>query len=133
MVNLLILNLLIFESIMLDGWLDVAIYAGVLVAIAVGTLAISYVFGPRRNREEKLSPYECGVPLLDESRGRFSVKFYLIAILFILFDIETVFLIPWAVVFRSLGWRGLAEMFTFIGVLGFGILYIWKRGAFDFE
>ncbi len=115
-------------------WFNLILYSGILVFIAFAVILISYLFGPQDDkRAEKMAPYECGVPLLDDSRGRFSVKFYLIAILFILFDIETVFLVPWAVVFRSLGWPGLLEVLTFILVLAFGLVYIWKRGIFDWD
>lgn len=119
---------------LLSNWTNAVIYISILFVISLAIILISYIFGPQGDkRAEKLAPYECGVPLLDDSRGRFSVKFYLIAILFILFDIETVFLIPWALTFRTLGWTGLFEVLTFILVLGFGIIYIWKRGIFDWD
>lgn len=117
-----------------NDWLNLILYSGILSVIAVVIIFISYLFGPQEDkRKEKMEPYECGVPLLDDSRGRFSVKFYLIAILFILFDIETVFLVPWAVVFRTLGWPGLIEVLTFILVLAFGLVYIWRRGIFNWD
>ena len=115
------------QILLISNWTSLVLYASILIIIAVAMLVISYLLGPKRYRKEKFSPYECGVPLLDDTRKRFSVKFYLIAILFILFDIETVFLIPWAVVFRSLGWLGIVEMLTFVGVLGFGWRTWWAR------
>ena len=115
-------------------WQNVAIYAVALFAVAGGMILLSALFGPRRKGSSaKLSPYECGVPLLSDTRERFSVKFYLIALLFILFDIETVFLLPWAVVFRSLGIVGLIEVFIFIAVLGFGLVYVLRKGAFEWD
>jgi NADH-quinone oxidoreductase subunit A len=124
---------MVFYVLALTTWAKIGIYAGLLLVIAGAVIALSYLFGPRHYSAEKFTPYECGVPLLEDTRGRFSVKFYLIAILFILFDIETVFLIPWALVFRQLGWIGIAEMFTFMFVLAFGILYIWRRGIFNWD
>ena len=82
----------------------------------------------------KQEPYECGVPpLMDGARGRFSVRFYLVAILFILFDIETVFLIPWAVTYKDLGVAAFVEVLVFIGVLIVGYLYVWKRRALEWD
>ena len=112
---------------------SILIYNGIALAVGLAILGISYFFGPRRNRKEKLDTYECGVPLLDDSRDRITIRFYLVAILFILFDIETVFLVPWAVVYRSLGVAGLVEMLAFLGVLGLGLFYIWRRGALEWD
>ncbi len=119
-------------------WAKVALYAGCVVGIAATMLSLSYVvtrlIGPKRPPpREKLDPYECGVPILSTTRARFSVHFYLVAILFILFDIETVFLVPWAVLYRKLGVVGLAEMGIFLGVVGFGLAYVWRRGALEWE
>jgi NADH-quinone oxidoreductase subunit A len=83
--------------------------------------------------EGKLDTYECGVPLVGDSRERFSVQFYMVAIMFILFDIETVFLIPWAVLHRELGPAGLVEVGIFLVVLGFGLIYLWKRGGLAWD
>ncbi len=114
-------------------WYTIVIYAGALIMLGVVILALSALMGPRKYSAAKLSPYECGVPLISDTRERFSVKFYLIALLFILFDIETVFLLPWAVIFRSLGVVGLIEMSIFLGVLGFGLVYIIRRGVFEWD
>ncbi|HVY61251.1 MAG TPA: NADH-quinone oxidoreductase subunit A [Planctomycetota bacterium] len=98
------------------------------------TVVIPRVFGIRRPNPVKLEPYECGVPPLSEgARGRFSVRFYLVAILFILFDIETVFLIPWAVTYRMLGLAAFGEILVFIGIIVVAYIYVWKRGALDWE
>jgi len=99
------------------------------VVFVVGSLLLSN----RRPTLIKGVPYESGMPPLGNARERFSVKFYLVAMLFIVFDLETVFMIPWAQAFRSLGLFGLVEMGVFILVLAVGYVYIWKRGAFEWE
>ena len=117
----------------MDQWTNVAIYAAVMIGLGVFLVGLSHLLGPRKKKPGKLDPYECGVPILSNSRERFSVHFYLVAILFILFDIETVFLIPWAVLYRSLGPAGLVEMGIFLGVVIFGLTYVWRRGALEWE
>jgi NADH-quinone oxidoreductase subunit A len=111
----------------------VVILAGAAMLVGVGAMVVSELFGPKRRDPEKGTPYECGAPPLGSAREPFTVKFYLVAILFILFDIETVFLIPYAVVFRELGVFGLVEIFVFIAILGTGLLYCWKRGALEWD
>ncbi len=110
-------------------------YLPIAMMIALGVIA-GIVFtnanrwlGPRRPSEEKLSTYESGMEPVRSARERFSVKFYLVAMLFIVFDIEIVFMYPWAVMFRTLGLFGLVEMLVFIGVLLVGLVYVWKKGA----
>ena len=117
----------------MDQWSQVAIYTAVVVGFGVSLLGLSHFLGPRRFKPGKLDPYECGVPALSGSRERFSVHFYLVAILFILFDIETVFMIPYAVLYKSLGVDGLVEMGIFVAVLVFGLAYLWKRGALEWD
>lgn len=117
----------------MTDWGAVALYGVLVVGLGVAILAISRLLGPRRVAGPKLDPYECGVPVLSTPRQRFSVHFYLVAILFILFDIETVFLIPWAVIHRSLGVAGLVEMGIFLAVVGGGLAYIWRRGALEWD
>ena len=114
-------------------WARVAVYLAVVVTVAVGMCYAGYFLSPKKPNPEKLETYECGVPLLTMSRERFSVRFYLVAIMFILFDIETVFLIPWAVLYRQLGVVGLVEIGIFFGVLGFGLVYLWKRGGLEWD
>ena len=106
-----------------------------ILTVIVGTvlLLLSELLGPRRRDPEKETIYECGVPLLDSAREPFTVKFYLVAILFILFNIETVFLLPYAVVYKKLGIVGLAEMGVFILILAGGLVYLWKRGALEWD
>lgn len=110
-----------------------AVYAGVALAVGIALLVLSELLGPRRRDPEKTTIYECGVPLFDSAREPFTIKFYLVAILFILFDIETVFLIPYAVVHRDLGLVGLFEMAVFLLVLAGGLVYCWRRGALEWD
>ena len=124
-----------FAQSTLQSYVPLGVYAALVTATGVALLALPSLLGPRRRAPQpvKESPYECGVPLLGEARQRFSVKFYLVAILFVLFDIEAVFLIPWAVIYRSLGLYGLLEMLVFVGLLLVGFIYAWKRGGLDWE
>jgi NADH-quinone oxidoreductase subunit A len=114
-------------------WANVAVYLAVVVTVAAGMCYAGFFLSPKKPNPDKLDPYECGVPLVTESRERFSVRFYLVAIMFILFDIETVFLIPWAVLFRELAVVGLIEIGIFFLVLGFGLAYLWKRGGLEWD
>lgn len=106
----------------------------IVVAILFGAanLAMSHMLGPRRRSSpQKLTPYECGVRPVGDARTRIPIHYYLVAILFIIFDIEIVFLFPWAVVFRDLGLYGLVEMMIFLGILAVGFIYVWRKGALD--
>jgi NADH-quinone oxidoreductase subunit A len=96
-------------------------------------LSLSRFVGPRRPNPVKAQPFECGMEPITEPRTQFSIKFSVIAMLFIIFDIETAFLFPWAVLFRTLGVVGLVEMLFFLLVLTIGLLYAWKRGALEWE
>jgi NADH-quinone oxidoreductase subunit A len=100
-----------------------------LIAIAIVTL--SRIVGQRKPTRAKLSPYESGMTPVGDARGRFSVQFYLVAMLFILFDVEAVFLYPWAVILRDLKHFGLWEMFVYIAIVLVGFFYIWKKGVLD--
>lgn len=121
----------------LEPYLPAGIFLLVIVATAAAMLGVAALAGPRRRYAAKEAPYECGVPLLGSARERFSVSYYLVAILFVLFDIETVFLIPWAVTFRDLlgtmGIFSIIEMFVFIGILTVGLLYAWRRGGLEWD
>ena len=112
-----------------------AIAAFILVTILVGAIAIilGTLFGPKKNTATKAMPYESGMNPIGPGTRRMPVRFYLIAVLFILFDIETVFFLPWAIVFRRLGLFGLVEMAVFIGILLVGYLYAWKKGALEWD
>ena|ERR1019366_10127968 len=104
-----------------------------VVAIAMGMLVLSWWVGVKRPTREKLSPYECGITPVGDARQRFSVSYYLIGMLFILFDVEAVFLYPWAIIFKSLGWFGFIEMLLYIAILLAGYVYLWKKGALDWS
>ncbi|MBI2178423.1 MAG: NADH-quinone oxidoreductase subunit A [Candidatus Tectomicrobia bacterium] len=108
-----------------------------LLALAGGfgllTLAVTFLFGKRRPTAKKAAAYECGIVPQTSARGRFSVKFFLVAILFIVFDVETVFLYPWAVAFRDLGPYGFFVMLPFMGLLAASLVYEWKRGALEWD
>lgn len=99
--------------------------------VGAALLTISYLLGRHVRTARKLSTYECGMPLLDASRKRISVKYSVVAMVFILFDVEIAFLYPWAVVFRSYGWGMFLEMIVFLATLAVGYAYIWKKGALD--
>jgi NADH-quinone oxidoreductase subunit A len=114
-------------------------YLGVAILFVVGLLAsgmfllLSHLASAYRPTSVKAMPYESGINPLGDTRERYSVKFYIVAMLFIVFDIETIFFLPWAVVFRELGLFGLIEMFIFIFVLAVGLAYAWKKGALEWD
>ncbi len=110
-----------------------AIVVGLAILLPTLIMGISSFLGPRKPSAEKLSTYECGAPPIGSPRNRFAVKFYVVAMLFIVFDVEVVFLFPWAVMFRKLGLFGFVEMLVFLVVLGLGLVYVWKRGALEWE
>lgn len=103
------------------------------LGIAVGMVVMTTFLGPKRHFADKMEPFECGESPLVSPHQRFSVKFYLVAVLFVLFDIEAIFFFPWAILFRRLGMYGFIEMLLFILILGVGLLYVWKRGGLDWE
>jgi NADH-quinone oxidoreductase subunit A len=101
--------------------------------LGAALLGLSSLLGPNRPRGSKGAPYECGVIPVTDARNRFDVKFYLIAMLFILFDIEVVFMYPWATLYRRLGVLGFVEMMVFVAILLVGLAYVWKKGALEWE
>lgn len=105
----------------------------VATGFAVGTIIASYYLGRRVNDPAKAMPYECGITPVGNARERFHTRFYLVAMLFIVFDIETVFLYPWAVVYKSLAMFGLIEMLVFIAILLAGLVYVWGKGALEWD
>jgi NADH-quinone oxidoreductase subunit A len=118
---------------MLQEYVPLLLLMGFVVVNAVALLAFSVLASPQRPTAVKATPYESGMPPLGGTRERFSVKFYLVAMLFIVFDIETVFMIPWGVAYRQLGLFGLVEMLIFILILFVGYVYAWKRGALEWD
>ena len=118
---------------MLEEYIGAFILLAFAIAIAVGMVAATTILGPKKNFADKMEPFECGESQLVSPHQRFSVKFYLIAVLFILFDVEVVFLFPWAVIFKRLGMFGLIEMIVFLVILGVGLVYVWKKGGLDWE
>jgi NADH-quinone oxidoreductase subunit A len=118
---------------MLENYLPVLIFIIIGSAVGVVMLALGWVMGPSRPDDEKLSAYECGFEAFEDSRMKFDVRYYLVAILFIIFDLEIAFLFPWAVVLDQLGWFGFSAMVVFLGILVIGFIYEWKKGALEWE
>ncbi len=119
---------------MADGWAPILIFFLLIAGFGAGTLILSYLLGVKKPNLRKLSPYECGITNpIGSARERLSVKFYLVAVLFLLFDIEAVFLFPWAVVYRELKLFGFFEMLLFILAILAGYVYVWKKGALEWE
>ncbi len=118
---------------MTESYLGIVILGLVGILNAVLIIGLSQLVGSARPTEVKSSPYESGMPPLGGTRERFSVNFYIIAMLFIVFDIETIFLLPWAVVFRGLPLAGFVAMVVFLAVLGVGLVYAWKKGALEWD
>ncbi|MGH2581453.1 MAG: NADH-quinone oxidoreductase subunit A [Anaerolineales bacterium] len=118
---------------MLQDYLPIAVLLVLSTGVAVLIVVVGHLFGPKRPSARKLAPYESGMKPIGPGTRRMPVRFYLIAVLFILFDIEVVFFLPWAVVFRQLGVFGLIEMFIFILILLVGYVYAWKKGALEWD
>jgi NADH-quinone oxidoreductase subunit A len=117
----------------MNGYIPVLLIVGFAAFVPLLLLALSSLLGPKRRERAKGDAYECGVPQPVPPRNPVPVKYYLIAVLFLLFDVEAVFLYPWAVVYRRLGLFGLAEMAVFLVMLGAGLVYVWKRGALEWD
>jgi NADH-quinone oxidoreductase subunit A len=118
---------------MLENYLPILLFLIIGALVGVGPLVLGFVLGPRRPDQEKDSPYECGFEAFESSRMKFDVRYYLVAILFILFDLEIAFLFPWAVVLEDLGIFGFWAMVLFLAILVVGFLYEWKKGALEWE
>ena|SRR3990167_3915046 len=118
---------------MLEAYLPALIFLGLGVIMGVVPIILGAILGPRKPDKEKLSAYECGFEPFEDTRMPFDVRFYLVAILFIIFDLETAFLLPWAVVLRKIGWFGFCGMAIFLAVLVVGFIYEWKKGALEWE
>ena len=118
---------------MLDQYVPIAILFLVSTALAFVLILVGVIFGPRRHNPRKSMPYESGQVPFGQAQRRFPVQFYLIAVLFILFDVEIIFFYPWAVMFRALGLFGFIEMLIFIVILLVGYVYVWKKGGLEWE
>jgi len=121
------------ENALIIEYLPILIFIGIAVALAVVIVAASYILAKQRPDSEKVSAYECGFEAFDDARSRFDVRFYLVAILFIIFDLEVAFLFPWAVSLGETGVFGFWSMMVFLAILTIGFIYEWKRGALEWE
>ena len=115
----------------MQGWLSILIMIALGAGFGLISIVLSSVLGPRKPTPEKLAPYECGMPPVGDARERQSVKFYLVAMIFLLFDIEVAFLYPWAMALRDLGWTGLVQIVLFLLLLLAGYAYVWRKGVLD--
>ena len=118
---------------MLLHYLPILIFLVVAAGLGAVLIVLGFLLGPRRPNAEKLAPYECGFEAFEDSRMKFDVRYYLVAILFILFDLEIAFLFPWAVVLPEIGFFGFVAMMIFLAVLVVGFIYEWKKGALEWE
>ena len=117
----------------MEGFTPILIMIGLAVGFSGGNMLLSQFIGPCKPSPEKEAPYECGMPAVGDARERQSVKFYLVAMIFLLFDIEVAFLYPWAIASRDLGKTGFWQIVTFFGLLVTGYIYVWRKGAFDWS
>ena len=118
---------------LLSQYLPILIFLGIAVFIAALMIVASLLFARQAPDPEKLSPYECGFDAFDDARSRFDVRFYLVSLLFIIFDLEVAFLFPWAISLGDIGMPGFWSMVIFLGVLTVGFIYEWRKGALDWE
>ena len=118
---------------MIDNWLLILLLMVMAVAFGGVSVLLGRLLGPRNPTPEKSAPYECGMPAVGDARERQSIRFYLIAMIFLLFDIEVAFLYPWALALRTLGWAGFVQVVLFTLVLMAGYIYVWKKGALDWS
>lgn len=117
----------------MSDYIPVLIMLFLAAASAVGMLVATSVIGPKKIFADKMEPFECGESPIVSPKLRFSVKFYLVALFFVIFDIEAVFVYPWAVLFKDLGMFGFVEMMVFLSILAIGLIYVWRRGALEWE
>jgi NADH-quinone oxidoreductase subunit A len=117
----------------LENYLPVLLFILVGIGVGIAPQALGYILGPNRPNEAKNSAYECGFEAFEDARMQFDVRYYLVAILFILFDLEIAFLFPWAVALKDVGLVGFISVLVFLGILVVGFIYEWKKGALDWE
>lgn len=115
----------------MQGWLSMVLMIVLGLLFAVPSVLLSQLLGPKKPSPEKSAPYECGMPPVGDAHERMSVKFYLVAMIFLLFDIEVAFLYPWAMALRDLGWPGFVQVVLFMALLLAGYIYVWRKGALD--
>lgn len=118
---------------MLEAYFPILLFIVVGLAFGIGPMVLGWLVAPNRPDSAKLSPYECGFEAFEDARMKFDVRYYLVAILFILFDLEIAFLFPWAVVLEEIGMFGYLAMMLFLGILVVGFIYEWKKGALEWE
>ncbi len=118
---------------MLANYLPTLLFLMVSTGIGIALILAGRLLGPRRPDAQKLSPYECGFEAFEDARMKFDVRYYLIAIQFIVFDLEIIFIVPWTLVWQELGARALVTMALFVGMLFLGFIYVWKKGALEWE
>ena len=117
----------------LTDYLSIILFLFIALALSIGFILVNYLSSPNNPDPEKLSAYECGFEAFDDSRMQFDVRFYLVAILFIIFDLEIAFLFPWAISLGNIGLLGFSSMMIFLFILTIGFIYEWKKGALDWE
>jgi NADH-quinone oxidoreductase subunit A len=117
----------------MQDWLSILLLILLGAGFGAGSIVLSGILGPRKPSPEKLAPYECGMPPVSDARERHPVKFYLVAMIFLLFDIEVAFLYPWAMALRDLRWIGFLQILIFFGILLAGYVYIWRKGALNWD
>ncbi len=117
----------------MSQYIPILILLVISIVVSCAFMLLSDLLGPKRYDPGKFTPFECGMPLFSDAKRRISVKFYLVAILFLIFDLESAFLYPWAVLFKKLGFFGFIEMIVFILILVVGLVYAWKSGALDWQ
>jgi len=118
---------------MLINYVPVLIFILIAVGLVAMIVVLSELLGKKKHFPAKDLPYECGMDPIGDARSRYTVRFYVIAMFFIVFDIEAIFLYPWAVVFKPLGWFGFLEMLVFISIIAVGLVYVWGKGALEWE
>ncbi len=122
-----------YTALLLRDYLPIVIFIGVALAIGLALMVVPFLIAVRNPDPEKVSAYECGFNAFDDARMKFDVRFYLVSILFIIFDLEVAFLFPWAVAFKEVGSLGFWSMMTFLGVLTIGFIYEWQKGALEWD
>ena len=121
------------SNIFLEEYFTIVLFLFIALVLSCGFIILNYFFSPKSPDPEKLSPYECGFEPFNDSRMEFDVRFYLVAILFIIFDLEIAFLFPWAISLGKIGIYGFTSMMIFLSILTIGFIYEWKKGALDWE